>query len=337
LIPYPLLFEPILKPRVWGGDRLARLGKRVPPGTAIGESWEIADLPESGPEGRSVVANGPLAGRTLREVLAAHRALVMGAARLADGGGFPLLIKYLDARENLSVQVHPTSDYVRSHPSASLKSEAWIVIEASDGAVIYKGLRPGTTAAAVAAHVREEAIVDDLVAVPARAGDCHYLPSGTVHALGAGVLVAEVQTPSDTTFRLYDWGRTGRALHVEEALACIDFEAGPGEVVHPGRPIHVGRLETTPLVETDYFSVVRVEVADGDGRVGLPVVTNDLPIVWMVTAGSGKMRAGEEEIELDPGTTVLVPAATRDGRAELAGGSQVLTVAPASPIKGAIA
>jgi mannose-6-phosphate isomerase len=134
---YPLLLEPILKERVWGGRRLARLGRSLPPRLRIGESWEVADLPEAIEDGRSMIRNGPLAGRTLHEVLAGHGDDLMGAARLAPQGLFPLLVKYLDARANLSVQVHPTEEYARQHPGALPKSEAWYVVQARPGAIIY--------------------------------------------------------------------------------------------------------------------------------------------------------------------------------------------------------
>ena len=125
--------------------------------------------------------------------------------------------------DNLSVQVHPDDAYVRRHPEARLKSEAWHILDAQPGSVIYAGLKPGVDRDSFAQAIEDGTVVDKLVAIPAVPGECHYLPSGTCHALGAGVLVAEVQTPSDTTFRVWDWGRTSRELHIEQALECIDF------------------------------------------------------------------------------------------------------------------
>ena len=131
--PYPILFRPILKEKVWGGRRLAALGKTLAPGSTIGESWELADLPSSIPGGRSVIDTGPLAGRTLHDAIGDHRQLIMGATGLTDDDGFPLLIKFLDACDNLSVQVHPDEAWVRDHPADHLKSEAWVIVAAEPG------------------------------------------------------------------------------------------------------------------------------------------------------------------------------------------------------------
>ncbi len=207
--PYVLTFEPILKEKVWGGRRLGGLGKALPAGAMVGESWEVADLASTSEGGggggaaRSVIREGALAGRTL------HDAMRLWSPWLMADGGFPLLVKFLDAREHLSVQVHPSPEYARAHPDAHLKTECWYVMEAVPGSVIYKGVKPGVTRERFEAALRAgrgEGVVELLDAVPAIVGECHNLPSGTVHALGAGVLVAEVQTPSDTTFRVYYWG-----------------------------------------------------------------------------------------------------------------------------------
>jgi mannose-6-phosphate isomerase len=263
--PYPLLFEPMLFEKVWGGRRLERLGKRLPPGKKIGESWELADLAATSTSGagggaaRSTIINGPLAGRTIREAMdAAGENILPRAARAADGG-FPLLIKFLDAGENLSVQVHPSPAYAAAHPEAHLKTECWYILDAEPGSVIYKGIRPGVSREEFErlARTGDPAIVDAMAAAPAVPGECHNLPSGTVHALGAGVLVAEVQTPSDTTFRLYDWGRTGRELHIEAALACADF--GP-----PPPAVRLDAPGNGAQVTTEWFTVTHARI-DHDG------------------------------------------------------------------------
>jgi len=305
---YPLLFTPILKPKVWGGRSLERLGKVLPAGASIGESWEIADLPASIPDGRSIIANGALAGRTLAEVRRNHPEALLGAcASPASASGFPLLVKYLDAREHLSVQVHPTPAYVAAHPETHLKSEAWYVVDAAPGAVIYRGVNPNVDAKTFATHVRDGTVVDDLIAVEVSAGDCHYLPSGTCHALGAGVLVAEVQTPSDTTFRVFDWGRTGRALHVEEALSCIDFGSPPAPTTPPAPPSWIDGRCHEPLVLTEFFGMTRVTSAEG---YRMPIDLEDRPRVLMVVSGEGAIHGSNgESTRLTCGTTVLLPAA----------------------------
>jgi len=350
MTPYPLLFRPILKPKVWGGRALASLGKDLPPGQSIGESWELADLPEGIEGGRSVIANGELAGKTLRQAIADHRAEIMGDARTTAEGGFPLLIKYLDARENLSVQVHPDHAYVQKHPEAHLKSEAWVIIQAHPGSVIYKGVKPRVTAGQFADDIRKGSVVDDLIAVPAIAGECHYLPSGTCHALGAGIVVAEIQTPSDTTFRVYDWDRpavspaasaarspaltAARELHIEQALECIHF-GQPDKPHKPKSPIEVRGVRTTQLVESEYFEIERV---DAITMARFPIVNSGLPEVWMLISGSGRIEnQGRPLVDLQAGATVLMPAGFDHGLAVLARSACMLRVKLPSPIKGLMA
>lgn len=262
----PLLLEPILLEKVWGGRRLERLGKKLPPGSPIGESWELADLPATSASGaggaaaRSIISSGPLKGTTLHDAMLAAGDDILAPIARTPAGDFPLLIKFLDAAENLSVQVHPSPEYAAAHPNAHLKTECWLVLDAEPGSLIYKGVRPGVTPDEFArlARAGDPAIVDALIAVPAIRGECHNLPSGTVHALGAGVLVAEVQTPSDTTFRLYDWGRTGRELHVEQALACADLAPAP-DAVRLDQPDPTGGA-----LATDWFSLHHLRI-DHDG------------------------------------------------------------------------
>lgn len=312
--PYPLLLAPILKEKVWGGDRLARLNKPVAPGARIGESWELADLAATsadgggGGEARSLIAGGEMRGLTIAEAIRALGVNLMGTLRLSPRGGFPLLLKYLDARENLSVQTHPSPQYAAEHPGAHLKTESWYVVDAEPGAVIYKGLKPGVTREAFEAHIRDEKVADDLVAFPARPGDFHHLPSGTVHALGAGVVIAETQTPSDTTFRVFDWGRQGRALHIAESLACIDFDS---EVAPP---INAGGAASATLVETPFYSITeRNWLGTGSYPIeNFPAPPTGGPMVWMVIRGEGELRS--ERAEFRPtawraGDTILFPAA----------------------------
>ncbi len=345
--PYPLLFAPVLFEKVWGGRRLASLGKALPtPDAAYGESWELADLratSASGAGGAAVVSrvvNGSLAGKTLAEAMDLWgNALVR---RFRQGGdesreGFPLLIKFLDARENLSVQVHPSPSYAAAHAEAHLKTECWYILDAQqqnggggEPAVIYKGLKPGVSAAAFerAARAGDASIVGMLEAVPAIPGECHDLPSGTVHALGAGVMVAEVQTPSDTTFRVYDWGRTGRVLHIDEAMQCIDFAEEPAKQP-PSVPSFEKRQLAHDLVgprrarlaASPYYRVDELRVEHGAGE-GLSLsagqetgsATTDLEecCVLMVLRGEGFIGSRTEHFEpcaCRAGQTWLVPAA----------------------------
>lgn len=312
--PYPLFLEPILKEKVWGGRLLERLDKNLPPNANIGESWELADLPSTSADGaggeaaRSVVAHGEMRGLTLSEAITAMGVNLMGSLRMSKQGGFPLLLKYLDARENLSVQVHPSPAYAAANPGSHLKTESWYVVDAEPGAKIYKGLRAGLTRDSFAQRVKTGQVVEDLIAFPARPGDFHHLPSGTLHALGAGVLVAEVQTPSDTTFRVFDWGRTGRALHIDQALACIDF-AG-----RPAPPLNSGGAARAELVRTPFYSVVEInQRADVVFPIeNFPSPPTGGPMVWMVMRGAGLISSSSGHFRDAPfqrGDTILFPAA----------------------------
>lgn len=317
--PHPLRFEPMLLEKVWGGRRLARWGKTLPPQAMIGESWEIADLDDTDASGAgggarsSLVAEGPLAGRSLREVMRLMGTDLMGAAagRDAIGRGFPLLVKLLDAREHLSVQVHPSPAYAAAHAEAHLKTECWYILEAEPGSVIYKGLKPGVTPDELRARIEQGTVVEALIAEAARPGDLHNLPSGTIHALGAGVLVAEVQTPSDTTFRVYDWaaeyGRTGRELHIEQAMQCIDFAPAPAAVRLDDAG--AGGMDAARLLKTDFFTIDEAIVEPGDELI---VGTDDALAVVMCIEGAGAITSGQlafPDTPLTPGDTLLLPAA----------------------------
>ncbi|GAF79177.1 unnamed protein product, partial [marine sediment metagenome] len=223
---YPLIFQPILKPKIWGGRKLENLlAKCLPKGELIGESWEIADLEDD----QSIVAVGPAKGKTLGQLVEEWGADLLGRAKLFDGR-FPLLIKLLDANDTLSVQVHPDEAAARRLGGrVRIKNEAWYVIDADENGFIYRGVREGVDPDALKRAVEAQAVKSVLKRIAVKKGRCYYLPSGTIHALGAGVLVAEVQTPSDITYRLYDWNRidpsTGspRELHLEQALECISY------------------------------------------------------------------------------------------------------------------
>jgi mannose-6-phosphate isomerase len=298
--PYPLTFEPILVDKVWGGRTLERFGKQLPPDISIGESWELADLPDSIPNGKSVIANGPLAGQKLDE-------------------NFPLLIKFLDACDNLSVQVHPSVEYALAHRESHLKSEAWVILDTTPEGLIYVGLKQGTTEEAPRNAIEQNTVPELLNEINVHKGECYYLPSGTCHALGAGVLVAEVQTPSDTTFRVRDWGRTGRTMHVDQAMECIDFDA-PIESFDSPTPMQCGPFETTLLVETPYFSAERITAVND---ASMELVVDQTPAVLMVVEGHAKIEHAIS-VEAPAGTTVLLPIGLRHATLHLAEGASVL-------------
>lgn len=249
----PIVFEALPMERVWGGRRLETvLNKNLPPGTAIGESWEVVDREDA----QSVVHGGEFGGRTLHDLWTTKRAEVFGDVYMDHPAPrFPILIKLLDARERLSVQVHPPA-----HMAAALqgepKTEMWYFLDCQPGASIYAGLRRGVTRAGFEEAMERGEVEHALHRAPVRSGDSIFIPSGRVHAIGEGCLIVEVQQNSDTTYRVFDWNRTGldgapRALHLPESMSSIDFDDFEPAV---DRPADTGdRLVAT----CEYFHVER--------------------------------------------------------------------------------
>jgi mannose-6-phosphate isomerase len=301
---YPLRFEPIYQYRLWGGRRLSGLLKAPLPGDGpIGEAWILSDR-EDHP---SLVADGPLKGLTIGQLLEQSPEQMLGklAGRFQR---FPLLLKFLDCREVLSVQVHPSdlqTDYLPAGEHG--KTEAWVVLEAGPSSRIYAGLDPGTTADDLRQALANRTVADHLASFTPKPGDGVFLPAGTVHSLG-GPVVFEVQENSDVTFRLYDWDRldakTGqpRDLQVEQALACIDFAQG---VVGPVAPV----VEVaTPvlrerLFDCDYFRLWRLSWE-------LPFVVGaaGAPRLLVCIAGEGQLEHGGAVYAVGKGDVFLLPA-----------------------------
>lgn len=255
ILEHPLQFEPLFMERAWGGRRLETLfGKHLPAGTRIGESWEIIDRDEA----QSVVHDGILKGKTLRELWADHRDIVFGEAYRHRPGPFPILVKLLDTEERLSVQVHPPAA-VAARLGGEPKDEIWIIAEAKPDADLFVGFEDGVTR-----DTFEEALAGGNIAgllrrLPSAAGESIFIPSGCIHAIGAGNIIIEVQQNSDTTYRLFDWNRLGldgkpRQLHVEQSRESILFDLP--------RPAFTPRGENSenPLVECPYFRVEKIAV-----------------------------------------------------------------------------
>jgi mannose-6-phosphate isomerase len=338
----PLAFHPVLKERAWGSARFCALGKPLSSGARIGESWEIADLPDSIPGGQSIVAGGRFDGMTLRELISAQRDGVLGVTTPGPDGAFPLLVKYLDATENLSVQVHPSAAYARAHPDARVKTEAWVVVEAEPGARLYRGFRPSVTPPDFERALAHGTVVELLETIEVARGDCIYLPSGICHALGAGIVVAEIQTPSDTTFRVWDWNRNdpARPLHLDAARACLQFgaaqEDGTRGVTRPGdaTAFESNGLRSRRLLRTPFFSL---ELIEATRDAVFPIEPTGVAEVWMHLAGSAEWRTTSLAMPVRPGTTVLRPAAVDPGEVLLYQGHTLLRVRCGSPLDGAIA
>ena len=222
-IQQPLIFQPIFMERVWGGRRLESLfAKQLPAGVRIGESWEMVDRPEA----QSVVAAGPLEGRTLHDLWSTHRAEIFG--NVPGGARFPLLIKLLDAEEKLSLQVHPPAA-IAAELGGEAKTEFWYIAEATPAAELYVGLRHGSSRADFEEALQSNGVEKLAHAIPVRTNDAMFLPSGRLHAVGAGNVIVEIMENSDTTYRVFDWNRRDdkgqpRELHIKQALRSIDFE-----------------------------------------------------------------------------------------------------------------
>jgi mannose-6-phosphate isomerase len=299
---YPLRFETLFRRYLWGGRRLETLlGKPIGEGADYAESWEIVDRGMD----QSRVACGPLAGTTLGELVRDRGAELLG--RHHPQPRFPLLVKLLDADQKLSVQVHPNDQQAaRLDPPDLGKTEAWVVLAAEPESRIYAGLKRGFDRAALARELNRGTCELCLHQFEPRIGDCIFLPAGTVHALGAGLMIAEVQQSSDTTYRLFDWNRVGpdgkpRALHVAQALDVIDFQLGP---VDPVRPVPIAGSGNSRLVDCDKFVLDRVELS-APRWAGEP----DRCHILLVLEGEVEIAGEPTGRPLKTGEAVLLPAA----------------------------
>ena len=297
----PLRFHPILKRAVWGGRRLGlEYGKPIGEHTDYAESWEVSDLPGS----VSVVDGGKFEGQRLDDLMVSHREQLMGEHR--DREQFPLLMKLLDANRPLSVQVHPGSHLGTGEASETpSKAELWMVLDAKPRNQISIGLKEGVTAREMKKAVKSGAVSDCLNTLEAHPGDRFFLPPGTVHSLGEGVLIAEVQQTCDVTYRLDDWGRLGidgkpRELHVDQALATIDYDLGPVAPIEP----NIDRDEPTVhrLVDNQYFAANQLI-----GPGAIPVPADNRAHVLTLLAGTARIE-GEVSMMMMRGDALLLPA-----------------------------
>ncbi len=302
---YPLRFEPIYQYRPWGGRRLADLlTAPLPNDDPIGEAWILSDRDGH----RSQVANGTLKGRTISQLMEQSPEQLLGklARRFRR---FPLLLKFLDAREALSVQVHPADAHTDLLPAGETgKTEAWVVLEAGTESRVYAGLKPGSTADDLRRALTNRTVADHLVCFTPKPGDGVFLPAGTVHSLGGDVVVFEVQENSDVTFRLYDWDRvdakTGqrRALQVDQAMACIDFTQG---AVGPVAPVVEA---TTPVWRERLFFCEHFRLWRLRGEAPFTVGAVGTPRVLVCIEGSGEIEHGGASYAVGKGDVLLLPA-----------------------------
>lgn len=300
---YPLTFIPLFKDRIWGGRKLQGLfQKALPNAIPIGESWEISDRPGD----VSVINRGALRGKDLRWLMQHHGEALLGWKPRPEET-FPLLIKILDAREKLSLQVHPPADKAASL-GGEPKTEMWYIAEAEPGAQLFVGLNPGVTRQEFQDKIGNGTVADCFHRVNVAAGDAMFLPSGRVHAIGAGLVIFEIQQNSDTTYRVFDWNRIGpdgkpRALHVAESLASIDFTDFEPALVTSLCTTR-GGVSTRLLVDDSLFQVQSVEFAE---PAVLPLAQGRATIIGVVR-GTVRVGSGGDPVMLDAGQFCLVPA-----------------------------
>jgi len=303
----PIIFTPDMKERVWGGQKLRTVFGKDIPYEHTGESWEIA----CHDNGQSVAANGPFEGKTLRDILIEDGPSVIGKT-FAQGDKFPLLIKLIDAKDDLSVQVHPDDAYAAVNENGELgKSEAWVVLEADPGASLVIGLKEGTTKASFKEALEAGKLETVLNQLEVKPGDVIDIPAGLLHAIGTGILLAEVQQNSDTTYRVYDWNRVGldgksRELHVDKSLETIDFEGLHSTKTTVGTVTSGEGYTHTHYVTNDYFALERVDVATTytDDR------QNDFEI-FIVLEGEGVLEGDFEGLKVKKGDSLIIPYGTK--------------------------
>jgi mannose-6-phosphate isomerase len=302
---YPLQFNPIFKERIWGGTKLkSELGKSIT-SEITGESWELSTVEND----VSIAANGAFEGRSLNDIIAEYPDDILGTAvHMRFGKQFPLLFKFIDAREDLSIQVHPNDELAKKRHNSFGKTEMWYIMQADPGARIIVGFKENSSREEYLKHLERESLLDILDQVPAQKGDVFFLETGTVHAIGAGILLAEIQQTSDITYRIYDFNRkdadgNARELHTELALDAINYDTVDAKKSY-------GMVPNSPNIAVDcpYFTTNFVPL---DGSVNF-IKDGKSFTVLMCVDGQFTLGANGKEYRYKKGETVLIPAAVRD-------------------------
>ncbi|MBU0678138.1 MAG: class I mannose-6-phosphate isomerase [Verrucomicrobia bacterium] len=303
---YPLILKPAYKDYLWGGDKIIRYFKRDEPPGVYAESWEVSDRPE----GPSVAANGPFAGKTLSEIAEGRAAELFG--NRSTGGKFPLLIKLIDAKQKLSVQVHPDDESAARY-GGEAKTEMWYVLDAEPGAYVYAGLKEGVDRDVFSKAIEEDTFEDVLVKIPVGKGDAVFMRGGRVHAIGEGCLLLEVQQNSNTTYRIYDWGRFGsdgksRQMHIDEALQVIHWDDTESARVTESPVAERGESRLTEVLTTPYFRLERLDL-HGEWEDECDGSTFH---VLFVAEGEVRLKAGQFDETIAAGTSCLLPSVLGD-------------------------
>ena len=304
---YPLKFQPLLKSVVWGGDKIVPYKGIESTAKNVGESWELSAV--SGNE--SVVANGEFAGRNIVELIKEYKSDLLGAKVYAESGDtFPILVKFIDARDDLSIQVHPDDDLATvRHNGSKGKTEMWYVVKADEGAHLMSGMSQQITPEEYVRRIEDNTITDVLCDYKVSAGDVFFLPAGRIHSIGRGCFIAEIQQTSDITYRIYDFGRLGldgkpRELHVEQSKDAVDYS-----VLDDYKTSYAPELnKAVSLVECNYFKTHLLDLTE---TVEVPVKANDSFMIVICLEGEGTLTdSNGYTLNLKQGETVLVPAVT---------------------------
>ena len=303
MLNYPIKFYPILKEKIWGGNKLVSKLNKKSASKDVGESWELSDVEDN----VSVVSNGKLKGKTLQELLETHKAELIGENNYAHfGNNFPLLIKFIDAKEDLSVQVHPNDDLAGKLHNSFGKTEMWYIMQADQGSKLIIGFSKEITPELYLNYVDEKRIPTILNYEKVKAGDTFFIEPGTVHTIGAGILLAEIQQTSDITYRIYDWDRVDsqgnpRVLHTDLAVEAINFS----HRIEAKRNYSTFINSLNTIVKCEYFTTNFIHVV---GEKELDYSQTDSFIVFMCVQGKATISMGAHSETLNYGETVLIPA-----------------------------
>ena len=302
-----LKFNPILKSKIWGGHKLVTLLNKKSNREDIGESWEISDVDGD----TSVVANGVLKGKDLKHLIKEYKGKLVGEKIYEQfGNKFPLLIKYIDAKEALSIQLHPHNDLALERHNSFGKTEMWYVMQADQGANLIVGFKENLTKEDYLHYLKNKSLIDILNIDEVSAGDIYFIPTGRVHAIGAGVLLAEIQQTSDITYRIYDWDRQDaagnfRELHTEEALEAIDYTSKASYRTSYQKKINTA----TEAISCPYFTT---NVLPLQSSIAINHEGKDSFVIYMCTKGSVKFKNDEQEETIVMGETLLIPACMKE-------------------------
>jgi len=321
-INYPIKFDPILKDKIWGGEKLKELFNKKSTRNDIGESWELSDV-----EGNvSIVSNGALKGQTLKELLNQFKGTLVGENVYANfGDNFPLLIKFIDAKEALSIQVHPDDALAKERHNSFGKTEMWYVMQAEAEGDLIVGFNKDSSKEEYVKHLEEKKLLEILNQEKVKKGDVYFIPTGRIHAIGAGVLLAEIQRTSDITYRVYDWDRlddegNSRELHTELALDAIDYSSEKKYSTNYTTAVN----KSTPVVSCDYFTTNMVVI---DGNMNIDNSTKDSFVIYMCVKGEVTIECGDSKIEkMVKGETVLIPASLKKYQLKSDKASELLEV-----------